>query len=1159
MKSILILALAALAAAKTRTSQAACAFIASHQEKHPGYAVPATAAFECLNSVPVDTQGDLALIGELKQLWQFHSETGWLKNPGPDWEDGPIDIIGELDKVKSGLEAGTYQSEYEVQMAIQSITVRSGSDHLTYNPDILRVFVFVRHFSVASISSDGKALPKLYVNTDVAALANGDSTVSDIKSINGMDPYDFLKANFFSPSRASDGRMNAMFSTGDTKGMGRFRVQEMYRGPTTDVVWSNSKKTSFQNIAGIRQDFSGVFDGESFFRKFCTGALTRHHSGKSKRGEDGVIPPNILDPAPTIPNGTYHPSARVKRRDIPFKGVYPIAVAGNKGSNVAGYFLEDDGFEDVAVLKIISFDQPKNGPADFEDTIRSFLNQSIAHNKQKLVIDLRENGGGLAHLCLGAFMQLFPDMEPFAGMRYRATDVYNKIGDVVSDVRREPLLAAQVDLGPLRRFWDLWGLRTARGDSFDSREQFKGPVSVNDDDFTATCRWGYTTGYKGRYPTAFDPSIVVILTDASCHSACAALHEELRNIAGVKTVTVGGRPENGPIQAVTGTRGGHIVELSELAEISRIALGISSDYELRSEPAFHDDNGWKGWPQDANEKSVLEWLADFVKKLVVFADTQKSNTTHQRSLLAQPNTPMQGSTADRKLDVGFVDNLKADQGFRYHWKQILVPGELKSNPSADTASKAWLDLGRYAREVLVAQDTRRFVLGFTLCGSLMRVWSFDRLGAIASEQFDINKDGLQFVSTVLGFLWMNEEALGFDPTIKVSDGDRFINIKRNGSTERIVIDGVILRARCVAGRAATCWKAHPEGHPETPLVIKDSWQYPERDEEGDLLREVTDKDVVNVARYYHHETVQVHETDDDIWKNIRHSLDVTVATNYQPGRQMRPSNMAKDTTRKGRGSTSRKRPSSQTDSVVPLSKRSCSVSPTKAASTPPNRVHRHIILQDYGKPIYKASSRPALLAALVGCIEGHESLYKAGILHRDISINNLMINEESGNPSWPAFLIDLDLAIREPREGASGAKGKTGTRAFMAIGALLGEQHSFMHDLESFFWVLFWICIHYNANGKDVGSTEFDSWNYEGDNKLILSKVGTIGDESLFLKIAVENFTPYHQPLVTWVNRLHKEVFPSGERWKQPEPELYSSMKKILHDAQEDRGVLADG
>ncbi|KAF6793433.1 hypothetical protein CSOJ01_13904 [Colletotrichum sojae] len=573
-----------------------------------------------------------------------------------------------------------------------------------------------------------------------------------------------------------------------------------------------------------------------------------------------------------------------------------------------------------------------------------------------------------------------------------------------------------------------------------------------------------------------------------------------------------------------------------------------------SDPFFQD--GWKGWPQDANESSVLEWLIDFVKKLAVF-DTQKSNTTHQRRLLAQPNTPMQGSTADRKLDVGFVDDLKADRGSRYHWKQILVPGELKSNPSADTTSKAWLDLGRYAREVLAAQDTRRFVLGFTLCGSLMRVWAFDRLGAIASEQFDINKDGLQFVSTVLGFLCMDEEALGLDPTIMASDNKRFIEIERNGSTERIVIDEVILRARCVAGRAATCWKAHPEGHPETPLVIKDSWQYPERDKEGDLLYEMTDKGVVNVARYYHHETVQVRKTDDDIWNNVRHGLDITLATNYRPGRQTSLGNMVTDAPRKGRSSTSRKRLSSQSDSTLPPSKRSCSVSPTKAPSTPPNRVHRRIILQDYGKPIYKASSRSALLAALVGCIEGHESLHKAGILHRDISINNLMINEDSGNPSWPAFLIDLDLAIREQREGASGAKGKTGTRAFMAIGALLGEQHSFMHDLESFFWVLFWICIHYNANGKDVGQTEFDSWNYESDNKLVRSKKGEVTDEEDFLRNASENFTSYYQPLIPWINRLRKVVFPGGERWKKPELGLYSSMRKILCDAQKDPAVLA--
>lgn len=62
-----------------------------------------------------------------------------------------------------------------------------------------------------------------------------------------------------------------------------------------------------------------------------------------------------------------------------------------------------------------------------------------------------------------------------------------------------------------------------------------------------------------------------------------------------------------------------------------------------------------------------------------------------------------------------------------------------------------------------------------------------------------------------------------------------------------------------------------------------------------------------------------------------------------------------------------------------------------------------------------------------------------------------MINEVKKNPSWPLFLIDLDLAIREERDDTSGVNRKTGTRAFIVIGSLLGEKQSFIYDLESFF------------------------------------------------------------------------------------------------------------
>lgn len=59
------------------------------------------------------------------------------------------------------------------------------------------------------------------------------------------------------------------------------------------------------------------------------------------------------------------------------------------------------------------------------------------------------------------------------------------------------------------------------------------------------------------------------------------------------------------------------------------------------------------------------------------------------------------------MDVGFVSDPESSKDSRCHWSQILVPGELKSNRSADKASEAWLDLGRYVREVLAAQDARR--------------------------------------------------------------------------------------------------------------------------------------------------------------------------------------------------------------------------------------------------------------------------------------------------------------------------------------------------------------------------------------------------------------------------------------------------------------------
>ncbi|KAJ5895509.1 hypothetical protein N7495_007200 [Penicillium taxi] len=542
------------------------------------------------------------------------------------------------------------------------------------------------------------------------------------------------------------------------------------------------------------------------------------------------------------------------------------------------------------------------------------------------------------------------------------------------------------------------------------------------------------------------------------------------------------------------------------------------------------DSSWTGWPENAKQEDLLSWFTVFSKKLAKFAAGKTSVPTRQQRTLAKLNDSIGGSKGKRRMDVGFVNDSEAGKESRYHRSQVLVPGELKSNPAADKASEAWLDLGRYAREVLSAQDTRRFILGFTICGSLMRVWTFDRLGVIASEQFDINRDGLRFAYIILGFLWINEEQLGFDPTIIIVNKERYIEVERESSTERIIIDEVMYRARCIAGRATTCWKAHLKG-------------------------------VVNRARYYWHGTVQINGTNDDVRNNVRGGLDVTKTANYRPERLMPTSSMTAGTPRQGRSisAASRKRPSSHIGAPLPPSKRFRSACPTEAGSSAlPNRIHRRVILRDCGSPIYKASSRSALLTALEGCIEGHKSLHTAGFLHRDISINNLMINEDDKNPSWPSFLIDLDLSIKTQREVSSGAKGKIGTRAFMVVGVLLNEQHSFMHDLESFFWVLFWICIHYNSLGKGRVYPKFDKWNFTDAEELAFVKTGMICNEGDFLRIAEANFTSYYHPLITCINKLRKAVFPHGRRWVKESEKLYAKMRKILLEAKKDPTVLAE-
>jgi hypothetical protein len=155
-------------------------------------------------------------------------------------------------------------------------------------------------------------------------------------------------------------------------------------------------------------------------------------------------------------------------------------------------------------------------------------------------------------------------------------------------------------------------------------------------------------------------------------------------------------------------------------------------------------------------------------------------------------------------------------------------------------------------------------------------------------------------------------------------------------------------------------------------------------------------------------------------------------------------------------------------------------------------------------------------------------------------------------------VIDFSLSACLSADGSSGVRNR-GTRPFKAIGVLLGEENSLMHDLESFFWVLFWICIYHEGSTiKHRIVLRFEKWWYMDKEELVKKKQEVVRDEDEFLRTARENFTTYHQPLIPWLNRLRKMVFPGGATWNGPDKRLYHYMEEILKEAQTDPMVLQE-
>ncbi|RMD39557.1 hypothetical protein DV735_g5570, partial [Chaetothyriales sp. CBS 134920] len=465
----------------------------------------------------------------------------------------------------------------------------------------------------------------------------------------------------------------------------------------------------------------------------------------------------------------------------------------------------------------------------------------------------------------------------------------------------------------------------------------------------------------------------------------------------------------------------------------------------------HNGKKWTGFPTSPDEQSVWNWLCLLEERALAGAP-YKLHTT---------KTAYQFKEGKGQMDI-FFQALSDTPEF----KHVRVAGEQKKSYDKSRFKAVLLQLTRYVRSIFYDQPTRRFMHAFTLCASTMELWVFDRSGAYSSGPFDIHDKPDMFARALVGYATMDDESMGLDLFIeRVNNAgklERYVTLDVNSKQVRIGLEEAIARQNAIVCRGTACYTT------KTGQVVKLSWASDQRTPEEKLLKLAEKKGVKGVVRVVTHcELTMIAKLRKGLEFRERHKFQ-----NDEARIEDLPSTV--------NTSPHKRKLLSDPMSEAPKPKRWCvkgqkqahkqSVNKAKPDKWE-NRVFYCIVTSLAGRVISDFKSIKELLEAMQDAIRAHQSLHKTGnILHHDISCNNIIMTKPETANGFKGMLIDLDLAKVRDSE-ASGAQHQTGTMQFMVVEVLCSADHTYRHDLESFFYVLLWMCARQSWHNGLAGET----------------------------------------------------------------------------------------
>ncbi|KAJ2596867.1 hypothetical protein EV177_007854 [Coemansia sp. RSA 1804] len=406
-----------------------------------------------------------------------------------------------------------------------------------------------------------------------------------------------------------------------------------------------------------------------------------------------------------------------------------------------------------------------------------------------------------------------------------------------------------------------------------------------------------------------------------------------------------------------------------------------------------------------------------------------------------PDSNPDGSDDHTRVDIALINiNRKKEGSDPVHshpgkpdYKNVAAIVEIKHRSGKEKDALA--QLYTYNRNLYTNQANRRFTWGFTICSTVVHACVFSSDNIFMSKSMDMNSTTgrSDLVAMLVDMAYCEEDQLGYDPTIRLDVHGNAAEIdvydRETNKKHTLGILKTIMRATRSFGRHTRCFLCRDDVLEEN-VVVKDAWaHFKHRADSVGQQEKEKDTDLRDEVVFMQKIKDRLAGRDDlkGTFASIVHGGAVQIA---------RQNTALEDNTDTAFGE------------LVQHTSNQCEF-----------RVHRRIAMKPECVPLQNIESVDQLIVVVADVMAAHTAIAtECGILHRDISVNNMLFTKLPDN-TVRGVLIDFDCAKDMADNDFSTRPERTGTYPYMSINNLANSnvKRTQLDDWESLIYVLCWL------------------------------------------------------------------------------------------------------